>query len=551
MTDVRPIVMPVDDDDGARARLVEELEGRYGEACRVVCLRSASEALEALELARAEGDAVAVVLADQWMPDGTGADLLARAQQLHPRSKRALLIEFGAWGDRPTAEAIRRAMALGHIDYYVLKPWRPHDELFHRTLGEFLHEWARSDSLEPREIAVVADPAERRAHELRSLLARNGVPHAFFERGGDEGRRLLERSGAIDAQGPVVITLDGRVLVDPSNAELAASYGVSTELEGSADFDVAIVGAGPAGLAAAVYAAAEGYRALVVEREAIGGQAGTSARIRNYLGFPRGVSGAELAQRAYQQAWVFGTDFLLMRDATSLRTEDGAIVLTVSDRTEVAARAVVLAMGVIYQRLGVDALEQLIDAGVYYGASVSEAQTCADREVFVVGGGNSAGQAALHLGRYARRVTLLVRKPSLAVSMSSYLRDEINAAANVDVRVATEIVDGGGDGRLEFLTLRDAASGATETVTADALFALIGARPRTDWLPDEIQRDAAGYVLTGGDVGGHRTSRMFETSLPGVFAVGDVRAGSAKRVASAVGEGSVVIQQIGEHLGHR
>jgi thioredoxin reductase (NADPH) len=551
MADARPMVMAVDAHQGARVRLVEELEGRYGEAYRVVCLASAAEALDALEQARRDGDAVVVVLADPWLPGTTGADLLERAQQLHPRSKRALLIEFGAWGDPPTAATIRRAMALGHIDYYVLKPWRPNDELFHRTLGEFLHEWARSDSPEPREIAVVADPTERRGHELRSLLARNGVPHVFHEREGDDGRRLLELADATEARGPVVITLDGSVLIDPSNAQLARSYGVSTELAGSSEFDIAIVGAGPAGLAAAVYAVSEGYRALVVERESIGGQAGTSSRIRNYLGFPRGVSGAELAQRAYQQAWVFGADFLLMRDATSLHAGEGAIVLTVSDRTEITSRAVILAMGVTYQRLRVDALEQLINAGVYYGASVSEAQACTDREVFVVGGGNSAGQAALHLGRYARRVTLLVRKPLLAASMSSYLRDEITAAANIEVRLATEIVDGGGDGRLEFLTLHETASGARETVNADALFVLIGARPRTDWLPDDIVRDTAGYVLTGHDTGSVPPTRMFETSTRGVFAVGDVRAGSVKRVASAVGEGSVVIQQVGEHLGAR
>jgi thioredoxin reductase (NADPH) len=547
MSDVRPIVMGVDDDHQARARLVEELEDRYGGTYRVVCPPSVGDALDVLTVARERGEPVAVVLADQWMPDSTGAEFLECARQLHPRSKRALLIEFGAWGDPPTAEAIRHAMALGHIDYYVLKPWRRHDELFHRTLSEFLHEWARSDSPEPREIAVVADPAARRSHELHSLLARNGVPHAFYERDGDDGRQILESVGAAAAEGPVVVTLDGRVLVDPSNAELARSYGVSTDLDGAGDFDVVIVGAGPAGLAAAVYATSEGHRALVVEREAIGGQAGTSSRIRNYLGFPRGVGGAELAQRAYQQAWVFGTNFLLMRDVARLQARDGAFALTISDGSEVTASAVVLAMGVAYRRLRIDALENLIDAGVYYGASVSEAQACAGREVFVAGGGNSAGQAALHLGRYARHVTLLVRKPLLAASMSSYLRDEIDAADNVDVRLSTEIVDGGGDGRLEHLVLQDAATGDTETVAADALFVLIGANPHTDWLPSEIARDPAGYVLTGGTV----ASRMFETSVPGLFAVGDVRAGSVKRVASAVGEGSVVIQQVSEHLASR
>jgi thioredoxin reductase (NADPH) len=345
--------------------------------------------------------------------------------------------------------------------------------------------------------------------------------------------------------------LDGRAFVDPTNAELARGYGAMTELEGRREFDVVIVGAGPAGLAAAVYASSEGLRALVVERESIGGQAGSSSRIRNYLGFARGVSGAELAQRAYQQAWVFGTTFLLMRDVTELRAEGGDHVLTISDGSEVRAHSVVLAMGVNYRRLDIPALERLHGAGVFYGSSPSESQRFTGGQVCVVGGGNSAGQAAVHLSRYAERVTMVVRAGSLAASMSQYLRDEINAIPCIDVRLSTQVVDAAGENRLEQLTLLTA--GGPMTVPADALFLLIGARPHTQWLPPDIACDEQGYVLTGTGVarGTERQPMMFETSVPGVFAVGDVRAESVKRVASAVGEGSVVMQQVHCYLDAR
>jgi thioredoxin reductase (NADPH) len=332
--------------------------------------------------------------------------------------------------------------------------------------------------------------------------------------------------------------------------EIAAAFGVSTELTAEREFDVVIVGAGPAGLAAAVYASSEGMRALVVEREAIGGQAGSSSLIRNYLGFSRGVSGTELAQRAYQQAWVFGTSFLLMREVVELRPSGTRHLLRTAEGAEFEAAAVVLASGVSYRRLRIPALAALEGAGVFYGASAAEAKALAGRRVFVVGGGNSAGQAAMHLSRWAARVTLVIRGPSLAASMSSYLREAIDAADNVETMLETEVVGGAGEGRLERLTLRGAATGSESTVAADSLFVLIGARPGTEWLPPQIERDEWGYVLTGRDAGdpGHGERQMLETSLPGVFAVGDVRHGAVKRVASAVGEGSIVIQQVHRHL---
>ena len=553
----RPVLLAVDDEPEALGRIEEELVRRYASDYRVVCVSSGAAACTELATMRAAGEDVAVVLADQWMPDQTGAECLAEAQVLHPSAKRALLVEWGAWGDRETADAILRAMALGHIDYYLLKPWRSPDELFHRTLSEFIHEWSQAGSYGPREVAVVGEQWAPRAHELRTLLARNGVPHVFHPRDSEQGSRLLEEAGAAAASGPVVMLRGGQVLVDPSNAELAAAYGVNTDPALDREFDVIVVGAGPAGLAAAVSASSEGLDTLVVERESIGGQAGSSSRIRNYLGFSRGVSGAELAQRAYQQAWVLGTDFIHMREVTGLGTDGRGHVVTIAGGGEVAAPAVVLATGVTYRRVDIPALAALTGKGVFYGLSTSDARALSGRHVHVLGGGNSAGQAAMQLCRYAARVTLIAREADLAESMSHYLRRELEGAANVDVRLGTEVADGGGEGRLERLTLRDCASGRTTEDETAALFILIGARPHTEWLPRTIARGARGFVLTGSELDRHgvrprwrlpRPPLPFETSLPGVFAVGDVRHGSARRVAPAVGEGSVVIQQVARWL---
>jgi thioredoxin reductase (NADPH) len=552
--DQTPVLFVVEHDAEDLNRVGQELRRRYSSDYRIICERSASKALQTLEAMRVAGEDVAVVLADAWIPEVSGSELLARVRELHPHAKRALLIAWGAWGDRPTADAVLRAMALGHIDYYVLKPWQSPDELFHRTIAEFLHEWTRTHPSRPREIAIVAERRSPRAHELKSLLARNGVPHAFHPSDTAAGRQLLREAGREGADVPVVILLDGRVLVDPTNAELAGGYGVTTELDEQREFDVVVVGAGPAGLAAALYASSEGLRTLAIERESIGGQAGSSSLIRNYLGFSRGVSGAELAQRAYQQAWVFGTSFLLMREVVGLRVAGDRHLVTISDGSEATARAVVLATGVSYRRLGIPALEALNGSGVFYGASLPEVHALAGQDAYVVGGGNSAGQAAIHLSRSAAQVSVLVRGSSLADSMSPYLVDEIAAAANIEICLNTQVIDGGGEGRLERLTLSDTVTGETRAVDAAALFILIGARPHTEWIPEVVERDQWGFLLTGIDlprVEGRSLERpvaMYETSVPGLFAVGDVRHRSVKRVASAVGEGSVVIQQVQEYL---
>jgi thioredoxin reductase (NADPH) len=531
-----PLILAVDEDADALERITSELQ-RYARDYRVICGPSTDAALAQLEGLHERGEAVAIVLAARGTGELKGENLLERVHDLHPHAKRALLIPWGGWADEETASAIRNAMALGHIDYYALKPFSSPDELFHRLISEFLEEWRRQNAPGRRELTLVADPRSARGYALRNQLARNGVPHAFHTPDSEEGMEYLRSCDQQGTEVPVVVLPDGTPLVDPQPEDLAQhATRMRTEIDHPEPFDVVIVGAGPAGLAAAVYASSEGLDALVVERESIGGQAGSSTRIRNYLGFSRGLSGAGLAQRAYQQAWVFGATFLLTREVDALQAGGAGFEIAISGDTRVEARSVLLATGVTYRRLNVTALAELEGVGVYYGSSPSEARQFTGGSVFVVGGANSAGQAAVHLARYAASVTLVCRR-SLSSSMSSYLLDEIEGKENIHVREGTEVVDAGGDGRLERLTLRGPEG--DETVAADALFILIGAEPRADWLPAEIERDERGFVVADSN---------YETSVEGIFAIGDVRAGSVKRVASAVGEGSVVIQHVHRYL---
>ncbi|HEV8650241.1 MAG TPA: FAD-dependent oxidoreductase [Actinomycetes bacterium] len=546
--------MAVDDAPAALGILEQELDKRYGADYRVICEGNAEAGLQGLEQIQADGGQVALVLADQWMPTMTGVAFLTRAHRLHPTAQRALLID---WGDRSTAEPILQAATFGQIDDWVDKPSQPGDERFHQAISGFLYEWARLHRPRFQAVRVVGDRWSARSHELRDLLSRNSIPSGFYPVDSEEGQTLLGSVDATREQLPVVVLFDGRVLANPSNAALAEALGVRTR-PAATTYDVTVIGAGPAGLAAAVYGASEGLQTVILEHEAIGGQAGTSSKIRNYLGFPRGVSGAELAQRAYEQAWMLRADFVYGQRAVGLRAAGPDRMASLSDGSEVASRAVILATGVSYRRLGVAGLEALIGAGVFYGAAASEAQAMKGQEVYVVGGANSAGQAAVHLARYATHVTMLIRGSSLAATMSDYLVRELEAAPNVTVRLGLEVVDGHGDGRLTSLTLRDRRSGATETVPATALFVLIGAAPHTGWLPEAIQRDRWGFIVTGADLLQDgtppppwtldRPPMLFESSMPGVFAVGDVRHGSIKRVASAVGEGSVAIRLIHEYL---
>jgi thioredoxin reductase (NADPH) len=552
----RPLVLTVDTDRAALDRTEGELARRLGGDYRVRGETTVAAALDQLDQASAAGAEMALLLVDADCPEQEVQRLLAETRTRFPDARRALLIPWGGWAQRETADAILRGMAVGEIDYYVLKPWKSPDEYFHRTIAEFLHEWSRTQRQGPPEIAIICDRWEARGHELDNLLTRNGVPHALVPRDSAQASHLLLEAGvALDDPAEVLVVmpaLGNRVLRDPSNTELAMGYGVGTEVK-VRDVDVVVVGAGPSGLATAVYAAAEGLRALVVEREALGGQAATSTLIRNYLGFNRGVTGAELAQRGYQQAWVFGANFLMMSDVTDIRPDGDAFVVDIGGHGEVRTRSVVLCLGVAYRRLGVDSVERHLGAGVFYGASPSEARSFTGLPVAVVGGGNSAGQAVMYLARYAASVTLLVRDDALSVSMSQYLIDELEAESKVTVLTNVEAVEGHGEDRLRGLTIRHRDTGDTEKLDVEGLLIMIGAVPHTQWLPEAIQRDSRGYVFTGQDIDMEawpleRPPLPYETSVPGLFAVGDVRAGSVKRVASSVGEGSVVVTQVLSHL---
>lgn len=539
-------IVAVDDEAGSRARLRSILERRFGADYEIVIEGSAPDALKALNRLRDEGRDVALILAGQWLAEMTGIELLAQVPAMHRYARRALL---ASWGDRSAAESIVKASALGQIDAHIVRPSRDADESFCHAISELLDEWDRNHRPQFAAVRIVGDRWDAYSHGMQDALQRSNVPFRFYDADSAAGRELLQQA-AQPGPLPVAVLFDGRVLARPAPADIADALGVNTDPGGEL-FDVTIVGSGPAGLAAAVYGASEGLRVLVIENEALGGQAGTSSLIRNYLGFPRGLSGADLTHRAYLQAWMLGARFLIGRAASGLRAGPDAHVLVLDDGSEVRSRAIVLAAGVRYRRIGIESIEAFVGRGAFYGAGVTEAPGMAGEEVYVVGGANSAAQAALYLGRFAARVMILVRGSSLT-EMSDYLIRDIGARDNIAVRLNTVVTDGSGDYRLRSLTIRDTAADRTEEVAATAIFIMIGASPRTDWLPPDIRRDDRGYILTGdsvrGELGYGRPNANLQTSIPGVFAVGDVRAGSLKRVAAAVGEGSTAIRMVHEYL---
>jgi thioredoxin reductase (NADPH) len=546
-----PILLVVDDDDRARGALARALERRFGADYRVLSDRSPASALGRLRQAREASEEVALLVAGQWMAEMTGIDWLARARELCPRATRVLVLTYG---DVTAIPLVRRAMALGQVESLLMKPWLNPEERLYPLVSEALGAWVRMARPHVEILRIVGERWAARCHELRDLSERNGIPYGFYPHDSEEGRRLLQEVGHTGPL-PVVIFHDGRLLVDPTEVEIAHILGARTEAAAEL-YDLLIIGAGPAGLAAAVYGASEGLRTLVVERQALGGQAGTSSMIRNYLGFPRGVGGTELATRAYEQAWSFGAEFVFTREAAGLVAKEAERIVTLAGGSEIRARTVVIATGVAYNRLDVDGAEALLGKGIFYGAATTEARALAGHHVFIVGAGNSAGQAALHLARYAATVTMLVRGDSLAASMSDYLVRQIGRTRNIRVRPSTRVLGARGTHHLEALDLADTAAGTTDTVEAAALFVLIGAGPHTGWLAGTLQRIEPGYVLTGRSVvpGGQpawpvaRAPLLLETSMPGVFAAGDVRHRAVKRVASAVGEGAIVIHSVHEYL---
>ncbi len=546
----QPVFFVVDEDASAVEMLAGDLERRFHADYRVVGETSAQAALDRLGALGDAGEQVALIICYESMRAMPGSELLARSRAAHPNAKRILLIDFG---DQRMLEVIARGMALGHVEYYLTKPWRPRQHLLYPVVGEAVVAWTRLNSPGFALARIVGDHWDPVSFQLRDALERNNVPYAFYDRDSPEGAELLRQLDQVP-DNPVVFLADGRVLTSYTEADIAEALGAPVRPKRGA-YDLVVVGAGPAGLSAAVYGASEGLSTLMLESTAMGGQAGTSSRIRNFLGFPSGVSGGELAERAFQQAWMFGAEFVFINGATGLSAGGDELVVTLAEGGQVSARAVVLACGVAYRRLDAPGIAELTGAGVFYGSALSEAPAVKDQDVFIVGAGNSAGQAAVYLARSARSVTLLVRGDSLAKGMSDYLVTEIEATPGVRVRLQTEVAAARGERRLAELVLRDRAAGRDETVPAAALFVMIGATPHADWLPDQIVRDEHGFILTGRDLAGPDRAATgqpvpfpLETSMPGVFAVGDVRAGSVKRVASAVGEGSVAIPQVHQHL---
>ena len=541
-----PVLLAVDDDRDALDDVEQQLAHRYAHDYRIESLGDPDDALRMLQELADAGEDVALVLASSALSSESGRHLLERVRRLHPHAGRALLVPANVWSDQSTADAIRDSMALGRIDYYVPRPAGPFDEVFHEAISSFLLEWARERSVVPQTVHVVGESWSGRAYELREALGQCAAPHVFCLAASETGRDLLSRAGP-DAKLPLMVLPDGLAVSDPSNAEIAELIAGRAVMD-QHDFDVVVVGSGPAGLSAAVYGASEGLRILVVDEGGIGGQVRSSSLIRNYLGFPMGISGSRLAEQAYEQAVAFGAGFLFMHRVTSLARSGDRLALSIEGGRRLSARAVILATGATYRRLDVPSLESLHGAGVFYGGPGSEASALKGKEAFILGGGNSAGQAALHLARYARHVTLILRGSSLAAGMSHYLVQAVEATPNVEVRVGTTVAGGGGDGHLQQLVLRN-GSGEEETVAADALFVLIGARPHLDWLPPGIARDAHGFLLTGADMDPQdwqlkRPPLSFETSMPGVLAAGDVRHASVKRVASAVGAGAIAVQLV-------
>jgi thioredoxin reductase (NADPH) len=546
-----PTLLAVHDQPAALDVIRRELAGRYAEDYEIICEQSPDSALQRLDARRTTPDApVLALFAASDMTAMTGVEFLQRAHEMHPHARRVLLLPRR---NRSASKPILRLISQGQFDRYATVPIRSPDEDFHYLVTELLRDWRHQQPDRPTVVTLVDQRWAPRSAQIRDLLQRGGLPFTFYAADSAEGRALLDHVQRPTGPFPVVVRYDGQVLTNPSNEEMALALGVRhATTEGV--FDVVVIGAGPAGLSAAVYAASEGLRTIVLDRESIGGQASSSSLIRNYLGFPVGIGGADLCNRALDQAWSFGAETSVMRAVTDLRADGDRLTVVLADGAEVTARAVVLATGASYRRLGIPRAEALVGAGVFYGGGITEAPAMTGQQVYVVGAGNSAGQAALHLARYCSLVHVLVRGPDLGRSMSAYLVRAIEAHPAVKVHLNTDVVGGGGDGKLEYVVIHDRTAGEDEHLTLESLFVMIGARPRTEWLPPDVQRDKDGFVVTGAESAASsswkldRPPQPHETTVPGVFAIGDVRRGSVKRVASAVGEGSVVVSEIHQFL---
>ncbi|HEV2645187.1 MAG TPA: FAD-dependent oxidoreductase [Acidobacteriaceae bacterium] len=543
----KPILLAIDDDTSVLEAVVQDLRRNYGQHYRIVRAASGMAALDICRQLVERKETVALFLSDQRMPGMTGVDFLQQAMPLFPEAKRVLLTAYA------DTEAAIRAINSAKIHYYLNKPWDPPEEKLYPVLDDLLESWKQGYRAPYEGIRVVGLRWSPTDHAVRDFLSRNRIEYKWLDPDTmPEVADLLKEKGLDDAKLPVVLFGDGTAMVQPSTTELAARIGLRTQAR-EESYDVIVVGAGPAGLAAGVYGASEGLRTLIVEPEAVGGQASSSSRIENYLGFPQGLSGDELAKRAFLQANRLGAEFLTQR-VTCIRSENGYYIARMADDREITSHVCLIATGVAYCKLEVPGADTFSGAGVYYGAAKTEAMSCADEEVYLVGGANSAGQAAMHFARYAAKVHMLVRGKSLTSSMSKYLIDQIESTPNIVVETCTEVVSMSGDARLECLTLKTPAG--EEKRPANSIFIFIGAAPKTDWLPDGIALDEKGFILAGPDLktrapGAWKLDRdpyLLETSLPGIFVAGDVRYNSIKRCASAVGEGSIAVQFMHQYL---
>ena len=546
----RPVLVAVDDEPSVARAVERDLRRRYGRDFRVLRAESGSDALDAVRQSKLRGASVALLLADQRMPGMSGVEFLEEAIGVAPEAKRVLLT---AYADTQAAiDAINRVS----LDHYLLKPWDPPEEQLYPIVDDLLDAWRAEAPAASDRIQIVGHRWSRESHDARDLLARNQVPYRWLDvERDDEGRRLLAAADG-DASLPLVLLPDGTVLQSPTTEQLADSAGIRRRAE-LRFYDLVIVGGGPAGLAAAVYGASEGLQTALVEREAPGGQAGQSSRIENYLGFPVGLSGGDLARRATTQAQRFGAELLTVQEVTEIEEKGPAKIVRLAGGDELGASAVIISTGVDYRRLDAPGVDQLTGRGVYYGGSRTEGVSCRDERVVVVGGANSAGQAAIYFSSYAQHVTILCRGGDLGKSMSRYLIDTIDTTDNIDVRLYGEVAEAHGDENLERITIRDTRNGELDEMDLAAMFVFIGARPQTDWLPTAVARDGRGFVLAGSELliedvrprwRLDRSPYLLETSLPGVFVAGDVRSQSMKRVASAVGEGSMAVSFVHEYL---
>ncbi|MET3805686.1 thioredoxin reductase (NADPH) [Nakamurella sp. UYEF19] len=546
----RPAILTVDDDPGVSRSVARDLRRRYGEKYRIVRAESGATALDALKEMKLRGDEVAVLLADYRMPQMSGIEFLEQAMDLYPWARRVLLTAYADTG------AAIQAINVVDLDHYLLKPWDPPEEKFYPVIDTQLDSWLASDRKPVSEIKVVGHRWSARSSDVREFLARNQIPYHWFSSEDAEGARLLAAAGTDSTCLPVIISPDGAVSIQPTDAELATAVGLTTSPEGDF-YDIVVIGGGPAGLGAAVYGASEGLRTVLVERTATGGQAGQSSRIENYLGFPDGVSGAQLTERARRQATKFGAELITTRDVVGLEINGSARTVRFADGASIDAHSVILATGVAYRQLSAPGLHDYTGIGVFYGSAMTQAPSCAAQDVYIVGGANSAGQAAVYLAKTAKSVTIVVRAGSLEASMSYYLIQQIAGIDNIHLRTRSEVIEAAGSDHLERLTLRNSDTGENETVDSGYLFIFAGAAPHTNWLDGVVMRDDHGFVLTGPDLSPDgrppgwtldRAPYHLETSVPGVFVAGDARAESAKRVASAVGEGAMAVMFVHRYL---